>query len=153
MVKQYYKKKNYEARKSVGYLIRRTRNLITAQIEDLFAEQEVTFVQYIVMMYLRDGIANTCSDVCRHLCYDTGAFTRLIDQMEKRKLLKRSRNARDRRTVTLLLTDLGRRKVESLIGLLADYYNELLKDFSRKEADNLVKLLTKMVSQLSDREK
>ena len=96
MAKPYYQAKSYESRKSIGYLLRRGRNLLTVQVEALFEEKfvdkDITFAQWVVLMCLRDKLATTSAEISQYICYDSGALTRLIDQMENRGLLKRKRS-------------------------------------------------------------
>lgn len=157
MKKQYYNVETYQAKESLGYLIRRSRNLITQGLERLFNEtfvgEEITFAQWVVLMCLRDGLASTPAELCQYICYDTGAFTRLIDQMEKRGMVTRSRSTRDRRMVQLQLTDKGTDTIARFIGTVVEFYNGLLINFSEEEADTLVRLLTKLVNNLSENRK
>jgi DNA-binding MarR family transcriptional regulator len=154
MLKQYYKPETYQCRQSVAYLVRRARNLITAHVEDLFrrkfARQGITFQHWVILMCLRDDLARTPSEISQYLCYDSGALTRVIDQMEKRGLVKRDRSTEDRRVIELTLTAGGRKTLESLIPIVVEFYNELLADFSHDEADTLVRLLSKFVGTLSE---
>ena len=52
----FYNPKTYKARDSVGYLVRRAGNLMTTRVEAAFADHEITFAQWMVMMKLRDGL-------------------------------------------------------------------------------------------------
>jgi DNA-binding MarR family transcriptional regulator len=153
MAGQYYRAETYEARRSIGYLLRRGRSLLTVQVERLFAEKfsdkDVTFAQWVVLMCLRDNLAKTSAEISQYICYDSGALTRLIDQMEERGLLKRKRSVTDRRIIELCLTPLGRKTVKSLIAVVCEFYNELLSDFTRREADTLIHLLSRVVTRLS----
>lgn len=157
MKKQYYNPDTYTAHESIGYLIRRSRNLITQGLDHLFhetyADQEVSFPQWVVLMCLRDKLASTPAELCQYLCYDSGACTRLIDQMEKRGLVNRSRSTRDRRVIQLHLTDKGHETIKILMETVVGYYNGLLINFSEEEADTLVRLLTKLVGNLSEHRK
>ncbi len=74
------------------------------RIEGLFAEQGCTLQQWVVLMHLRDGLAITVADLCRDLHHNSGAMTRLIDQLESRNLIERRRNSEDRRVIELSLT-------------------------------------------------
>jgi len=149
MAKSYYKAKNYKAQRSIGHLIRRASNLITCEIEALFADKDVTFVQYIILMHLREGMALTSADICQKLPYDSGALTRVIDQLEEQALLERKRSKIDRRNVELQLTTKGRKMAESLIPMLVELYNTLLIDFTHIEIDTLINLLTKFIGNIS----
>ncbi len=68
--------------------------LITGRIEALFVEEDVSFVQWVILMNLRDGLRMTSAELCQHLCHDSGALTRVIDQMEERGLIRRKRSTK-----------------------------------------------------------
>jgi DNA-binding MarR family transcriptional regulator len=103
-----------------------------------------TFVQYQIMVGLRDGIAVNPKDLCAQIRHDSGALTRVIDQLAERGLLERSRRDRDRRKVELELTPAGREVVESLIPLVVDKLNLALAEFSTGEVKELTRLLLKL---------
>jgi len=150
MPKQYYNAENYECRKSIGYLLRHSSKLITSQIESLFVSEDISFVQYVILMNLRDGLAKTSAELCQSICHDSGALTRIIDQMENRKFLKRVRSKQDRRIITLKLTKSGKEIAESFLPRVVQLYNSLLADFTHKEADTLINLLTRLTDKLSE---
>ena len=144
----YYTLADYDARRSIGYLLRRSGKLITAQIEALFVEEDISFVQWVILMHLREKICTTAAELCQHLCHDSGALTRVLDQMEERNLITRQRSLEDRRMVTLDLTPDGRKVADLYLPKVIQLYNGLLTDFSKEEADLLVKLLTKLIVNL-----
>ena len=150
MLRQYYNAENYECRKSVGYLLRHSSKLITSQIESLFVSEDISFVQYVILMNLRDGLAKTSAELCQSICHDSGALTRIIDQMEKRKFLKRIRSKQDRRIITLKLTKTGKEIAESFLPRVVQLYNSLLSGFTHQEADTLINLLTRLTDKLSE---
>ncbi|MEZ5565858.1 MAG: MarR family winged helix-turn-helix transcriptional regulator [Gammaproteobacteria bacterium] len=145
MAKAYYRSNTYTARKSVGYLVRRVNNLMMPHAQARFADQELTFTHWIALMSLRDDIACTCSDIARHLGHDTGATTRLIDQLEARGLVARRRDDADRRVVNLTLTDEGHAVATELMPRTVSFWNDMLADFTPTEAGTLVELLTRLL--------
>jgi DNA-binding MarR family transcriptional regulator len=130
----------------VGYLVRRAANLVLPQFEALFADNELTFSQWAVLMALREWRASTSGEIARHICHDAGSLTRLIDQLERRGLIARLRSDTDRRVVTLTLTPRGAELVESLMPRVTDFWNDLLSGFSHAEIRNLIGLLTRLVA-------
>ena len=150
MPKQYYKVKGYQSQRSIGYLLRRSGKLITGRIESLFIKEDVSFVQWVILMNLRDGLYMTAAELCQYLCHDSGALTRVIDQMEERGLIKRQRSTADRRVVTLALTDEGRKVIESFLPRVVNLYNGLLNDFTKEETETLIHLLTRLIVKLSE---
>jgi len=153
--KQYYRAETYEARRSIGYLIRRSRNLITHGLETLFNEnfssRKITFAQWVVLMCLRDNLAKTPAELCQSMCYDSGALTRLLDQMEERRLIRRRRSTKDRRVVRLSLTPEGKKTVQEILKIVVKYYNGLLANFTAKEAGTFILLLTRLINNMSER--
>jgi len=59
-------------------------------------------------MSVRDGIALNPKDICIQLRHDSGALTRVLDQLESRGLVLRQRSAEDRRAIELHLTAVRR---------------------------------------------
>ncbi len=121
MPRAYYDPATYRARDSIGYMVRRLYALLAGRVESRLARDDLTLTQWIVLMYLRDGIARTASDIVREFQHDSGALTRVIDQLERRGLLARRRSSRDRRVVELELTPAGRKLIRGLLpGVVAE---------------------------------
>jgi DNA-binding MarR family transcriptional regulator len=113
-------------------------------MEPLLAERGYTFVQYVILSWLRDGIAVNPKDICVQFRHNSGALTRVIDQLAERGLLERVRCGRDRRTVELQLTPAGRQAVEALIPLFVEKLNLALSEFSPGEVQEFIRLLLKL---------
>lgn len=141
----FYDPKTYRARDSVGYLVRRAGNLMTTRVEAVFADHEITFAQWLVMMKLRDGLATTAAEIARDMCHDSGALTRIIDQLAQRGLIERQRGQEDRRTITLSLTERGLETVNGLLPNVLGLLNTALVDFTHDEASTLTRLLKKLI--------
>jgi DNA-binding MarR family transcriptional regulator len=144
MSKQHYDLATYKAQMSVGYLVKRAHSLMLDVMEPLIEQRGFTFMQYVVLSCLRDGIAVNPKDICAQYRHDSGALTRVIDQLAEQGLLERVRRDRDRRKVELQLTPAGRATIESLVPLVVDKLNELLVGFSKPEVQELLRLLIKL---------
>src|SRR5450631_1370278 len=131
MSKQHYHVSTYRAQTSIGYLIKRAHSLILDVLEPLLEAHGYTYIQYVILASLRDSIAVNPKDICSQFCHDSGALTRVIDQLAERGLLERVRRDRDRRKVELQLTPAGRETIESIIPLVVEKLNEVLTDFSK----------------------
>lgn len=147
-MKKHYRPENFEARRSVGYLIKRLNSLSMPRLEALFGNEELTFSHWIALMALRDGLAHTCADIARHMSHDSGATTRLVDQLEARGLLTRQRSKDDRRVVELSLTPSGRNVVRTLMPHVIDFWNGALEEFSPEEFETLVSLLARLAARI-----
>ena len=144
MSKQYYQASTYRAQNSIGYLIKRAHSLMLNAMEPLLEERGFSFVQYVILVWLRDGIAVNPKDICSKFRHDSGALTRVIDQLAERGLLERVRRDRDRRKVELQLTPSGLATIEGLIPLIVEKLNLALGDFSSAEFEEFLRLLLKL---------
>lgn len=142
---QHYRPETYRARDSVGYLVRRLFTLWLERFERAVGHADLTLIQWVVLIQLRDGYVRTASDIAHDLRYDSGALTRLLDQLERRGYVRRHRSAQDRRVVELELTAAGRRIVEELLPLVVDQTNAALAPLDRREFQQFHGYLVRML--------
>jgi len=148
MSKQHYQASTYRAQTSIGYLMKRAHSLMLDVMEPLVEEHGFTFIQWVILSWLRDGIAVNPKDICIQYRHNSGALTRVIDQLAERGLLERIRRDRDRRKVELQLTPAGRAAIEALIPLVVDKLNLALAEFSSTEVKEFQRLLFKLNNSL-----
>jgi DNA-binding MarR family transcriptional regulator len=124
--------------------MKRAHSLMLDVLEPVLEKHGFTFVQYVILSWLRDGIALNPKDICFQFRHNSGALTRVIDQLAERGLLERIRRDRDRRKVDLQLTTGGRETIQSLIPLVVEKLNLALADFSSAEVQDFLRLLIKL---------
>ena len=144
MSEQHYHASNFRAQESVGYLIKRAHSLLLDMAEPVLEAHGFSFIHYVMLAWLREGIAINPKTFCALYRHDTGAVTRVIDQLAERGLLVRARRSEDRRKIELDLTPTGRRTIEELIPLVVEKLNLALGDFSAAEFAELKRLLVKL---------
>ncbi len=148
MPEQHYRPASYRARDSMGYLLRRVHTIMHDRIESAFAGHGFTLMQWIVLIYVRDGLARTATEIAREFRHDSGALTRVIDQLERRGLLARERSSTDRRVVNLTLTPKGHRTIEELLPVVVGQMNLALEPFTREEFEQMRGLMERLVRHL-----
>ncbi|MGN6517080.1 MAG: MarR family winged helix-turn-helix transcriptional regulator [Rhizomicrobium sp.] len=148
MPKPYFRADNFSCHQSLGYLTRRVQNLTNPHAEAIFADRDLTFTQWISLMGLREGVAETSADLARHLNHDAGAVTRVVDELEKRGLVRRERSKSDRRVVNLTLTPQGRAVAKQYVPPIVDFWNTVMDEFSNKEISQLIELLSRLIHRL-----
>jgi DNA-binding MarR family transcriptional regulator len=148
--RQHYSAESFNFQDSIGYLVKRTQRLMHDRIEAVFASQGITFQHWVVLMHLRDGVAMTTAALCVELCHDSGAMTRLIDQLEERGLIGRRRQEADRRIVDLELTSAGRKMADSLIPLAVNTLNGALAGFTKAEVQQMQGLLRRIITRVGE---
>jgi DNA-binding MarR family transcriptional regulator len=142
--KRHYQVSTYRAQNSIGYLMKRAHSLMLDVLEPVLEKHGFTFVQYVILSWLREGLALNPKDICLQFRHNSGALTRVIDQLAERGLLERIRRDRDRRKVDLQLTAQGRETIQSLIPLVVEKLNLALADFSSAEVADFLRLLIKL---------
>jgi DNA-binding MarR family transcriptional regulator len=148
MPKQHYEQSSYRTQNGIGYLVKRAHSMMLDIMEPVFEARGFTFIQYVIMSWLRDGIAVNPKDICAQYRHDSGALTRVIDQLAERGLVERVRRDRDRRKVELQLTPAGRQTIETLVPLVVEKLNAALAEFSTEEVQELLRLLIKLNTKL-----
>ncbi len=146
-----YDAKTYEPRKSVGHLVNRIRTALFAALDSELAAQselaplEVSSAQFVVIASLASGEADSASQLCKGISYDAGAMTRMIDRLETKGLIRRQRDADDRRLVNIELTDQGREAFPKMRLCAMRVLNRFLRGFSQSEARQLEGFLHRML--------
>jgi DNA-binding MarR family transcriptional regulator len=149
-----YDFETYEPRRGVGHLLHRVRTEMLAAVDRAMAADaqlvamEVTSAQFIVLATLSMGEVKSASDLCKHISYDAGAMTRMIDRLEEKGLLKRSRCPNDRRLVNLELTEKGSQALPQMRRVAMGVLNRFLEGFSKAEARQLEGFLLRMLENI-----
>jgi DNA-binding MarR family transcriptional regulator len=151
MATKHYDARTFSSAESVGYLLKLGHALMHDAATAAFEGHDLSFIQWIVLLKMREGV-NTASELCQIMWHDTGALTRLLDQLEERGYVERQRSTADRRVVQLQLTAAGRRKTTELTPLVVDRLNTALGGFSKTEFEQFMRLLKKLIASLREME-
>jgi DNA-binding MarR family transcriptional regulator len=136
---------SYCAQDSVGYLMRRVMQSIAQQADARLAPHELTHGQWMPLFLLLKTGGATVATLARDLNVDPGAATRMLDRLEKKGFVSRSRSTEDRRVVNLTLTESGRQVAAEVPRVLSQVLNEHLAGFSHDEWQTLLSLLRRML--------
>lgn len=146
-----YDTETYQPRKGVGHLLHRVRTEMLAAVDRELAgdeelgPMEVSSAQFIILATLSMGNVKSASDLCKGIQYDAGAMTRMIDRLEEKGLLRRSRDPGDRRLVNLELTEKGQAAMPRMRSCSMRVLNRFLQGFTKAEARQLEGFLTRML--------
>lgn len=88
------------------------------------------------------------ASVSRKVHLSAATVSRILDRLEHAGLVIRERRSRDRRKVCLSLTDGGRERLSSLPLSLQDTFLEKLQALDRKEREDLLQSLERVVELL-----
>lgn len=141
----HYTKEDFRMAHSVGFAITKARNLIVAEMDAALKDLNVTSPQIGILLSMTEGAAATPFELAKLLGIDTGLMTRMLDKLETRGLLERSRSVEDRRVVNLTLTKAGRAVAARIPEIAPVVLNARLRKFSSEEFDELRRLLHKFL--------
>ena len=141
-----YSVASFDIDESIGYLIKHVRSVLCAAVDREIADHDVTYDQWGVLLMILKGRGDIAAELAREVNCDTGSMTRMIDRLEAKDLLKRTRSADDRRVVHLKLTAGGKRLAERLVAAIVKVLNTHLSGFSPDELELLKGFLRRMLA-------
>jgi len=147
-----YDNATYQPSKSIGALLSRVKAESLAAIDrELAADKrlaglEMSAAQYIIIANLTGPEGpKSAADLCKVITYDAGAMTRMLDRLESKGLIRRSRSAHDRRLMNLELTEEGRAAYPRMREISMMVANRFLRGFTKSEARQLEGFLLRML--------
>jgi len=147
-----YDTASYQPCRSIGSLLSRVRvEMLAALDRELGADKhlaalEMSAAQYIVIANLvGPQELRSAADLCKSISYDAGAMTRMLDRLESKGLIRRSRSTLDRRLMNLELTEEGRAAYPRMREISMTVANRFLRGFTKGEARQLEGMLTRML--------
>ena len=78
----FYSRADFVPERSIGYLVHRLKKLGSARAEAMFADQDISLTQWIAMFNIRHRMAITAAEISKCLGHNSGAVTRMIDQLD-----------------------------------------------------------------------
>jgi len=141
-----YQADEIELTTSLGYYLTKARNVLVERTDRAVKPLGLTAQQIGVILMLSSRRASTPFELSRAMSYDSGSMTRLLDRLEKKGFIVRSRSSDDRRMVKLELTQQGQDAARQLPGLGAAVLNEQLRGFTVDDRATLIHLLARFIA-------
>ena len=139
-----YDAKTFEPQRSLGRLLGRVKMAMGEAIDRELAPFDISAAQFVILVALATGEADSASTLCKGISYDPGAMTRMIDRLEQKGLIRRTDHPDDRRRVGLELTAEGRAVYPKLLAASVAVQNRFLRGFSKSDVRELEGLLKRM---------
>ena len=121
----------------------RTADQLAAPLTELLRAADLSLSQYNVLRILRgageDGLP--CGEISQRMVRRDPDLTRLLDRLETRGLVERSRGATDRRVVRATLTEEGGKVLDSLDAPVQTAMKQSLAHMPKAKLELLCKLL------------
>jgi len=120
----------------------RTTEMLSRPLAQLLKTEDLSPAQYNVLRILRgspEGL--TCGEIGSRMITRDPDITRLLDRLEKRKLISRSRESRDRRVVLTRIASDGLELLARLEQPVQETHRRLLGHLGLKRLRTLAQLL------------
>ncbi len=121
----------------------RTTDRLSRRLVEVLKAEELSPTQYNVLRILRgapEGLA--CGEIGERMITRDPDITRLLDRLEKRKLITRGRDVKDRRVVLARITGEGLKALGRLDEPIVEMHRNLLGHLGRERLAELCRLLS-----------
>jgi len=136
--------KPFEGLEAEVYLnLLRTADALSRGAEEILKLAGLSHTQYNVLRILRGAgeYGLCCREAAERMITRDPDMTRLVDRLQRRGLLTRSRDSRDRRVVTVRITEAGQKVLKDLDGPIREFNRNRLRHMGKGELRKLVALL------------
>jgi DNA-binding MarR family transcriptional regulator len=111
---------------------------------------KLTFIHRSILTYLskNNHQANRITDLVKFLSVSKPAMTKVIDVLERRKLITREKIGKDRRAYIIMLTNEGKNLLNTLDEVPLKVLEKVLADCTDDEKNLILSGLTKFLTKL-----
>jgi DNA-binding MarR family transcriptional regulator len=123
--------------------LQRTADQLQWRVSELLKWYGVSSTQYNALRILRGAKEHgrSCGEIAERMVNRDPDITRLIDRLERRGLVQRAREKKDRRVVAARITPAGLELLKKLDPPVEDFIRNLLGHLGNQRLKTLVKLL------------
>ena len=116
---------------------------ITRKYSNVLDELDLTYTQYLVMMYFWEVKESNVKEISKTLLLDSSTLTPLLKKLENKGYIKRERSSTDERNLIVKLTNKGAELQDK--ALRVPRYMGNCVNLSEKEAKTLYSLVYKVL--------
>ena len=123
--------------------LRRTADFLVGLVAEALKPADLSPTQYNVLRILRGAgkEGRTCGEIGDRLVARDPDITRLLDRLEKRSLIARSRESKDRRVITVRITSAGLQTLRQLEKAVEEAIRLPLSRLGNGRLSTLIQLL------------
>ncbi len=112
---------------------------------------DLTYTQYIVMMYFWEKETSNVKDISKALLLDSGTLTPLLKKLEAKGYIKRARSSTDERNLNVSITEKGLSLRDEALQIPKNMFNCI--NLSEEEIKTLYSLIYKVLLNVEKEEK
>ena len=136
---------------SLGLMIYRTALALKSALQRCFKENgfEITAEQWVIMRHLWEEEGLSQREIGEKAAKDKPNITRMLDALEKKRLIFRQPDPRDRRKFCVYLSKEGKQLHERLLPLAQTLREQVTRSLSKPEIDRVKETLSKINRNIS----
>lgn len=132
-------------RRSIGYKIKRLSTFLSRTLNERLEPYELTRNHWIVLgcLWQSDGLPVT--EICKRVQQVGGTLTGVLDRMEKRKIVRRKRDRRDRRVYRVWLTQSGEELMHVLPPVVQGIWGDVFDGITEQDKQRFSGILNRVL--------
>ena len=135
-----------ELQNCINYLLTTAQHGVFQMFSERLAQFNITPGQYGVLSCLWQRGACTPKELAQILRLENSTVSGVLDRMQKRGLVDRVTDDRDRRSVRVVPTEAGRALREAVLERMEALNTEILRDFTQEQREVLKSCLSRLGS-------
>ena len=132
------------------YLIVRTAGRYAQELENALSASDMDLLSWRALMIVNEVSSSSVSEIAERSVTRLSTMTRVVQRLERKKLVKLSKRPSDARVTEVHLTPLGKRCVERERGTAGEIYRRAVRDLSPADVSALNMLTRRIFANLSD---
>ena len=122
----------------------KTVNIVSTEVHKHLSKHKLTTSQFGVLEALHKLGPMYQRDLAQQIVKTTGNITTVIDNLEKNDLVRREREAKDRRYFMVVLTAKGEKLIKKIYPVHAKQIELVMKRLTKAEQERLQKICAKL---------
>jgi len=138
--------------KTSGFIMERTTKRMKQFFQRILteADTDITVDQWVILQQLEQEDGRSQLELARATFKDAPTVTRIIDLLAQKKLVRREPDPSDRRRFRIMLTPMGRQKIETVMPLVIQFRKAAWAGLSNQQIEDLVDALNTIFDNLND---
>jgi DNA-binding MarR family transcriptional regulator len=108
--------------------------------------------ELLVLMLLYRGSDVNMTQIAEYLNAPLNTTTGIVSRMEKKDMIRRMRSEQDKRIVTIVLTDFGKKQISEIIGIFLDYGQRVITTLTTEEIALMTSVIGKVVAIVQEKQ-
>ena len=123
------------------------------RVKSIITNEQWSLSQIVILEYLFEKKSSNMSEIATILQLTMGRATGIVDDMIAKKLIKRERDANDRRIVKVCLLKKGEEMAEKIKMERRESFNSMFSILTEEERETYLNIITKVCNSFGEKKK